>query len=259
MPRNRVVPETEWLAARMKLLAKEKELTRLRDELSRERRALPWVKVERPYTFETPQGRQSLADLFDGRSQLIAYHFMFGPGWKEGCVGCSFLADNVDSARMHFEQNDLSFVAVSRAPLAELEAFRQRMGWRFRWVSSADSAFNYDYHVSFRKEELATGKVLYNYEPREMNMEELPGLSVFYKDEHGELFHTYSSYARGPEMMLNAYNFLDLAPKGRNENGPHHNLGDWVRHHDRYDHGGHRLARVDSNGQFVAPKDCCDP
>jgi predicted dithiol-disulfide oxidoreductase (DUF899 family) len=234
MQHNRIVSRDEWLAARKEHLRQEKELTRLRDELSRQRRELPWLKVEKPYVFDGSGGKESLADLFDGRGQLVVNHFMLGPGWKEGCVGCSFGADHVGGALVHVEHHDVTYVAISRAPLPEIEAFKQRMGWRFKWVSSYGSDFNYDYHVSFTKDQIATGKVDYNYEMRDFQSEELQGTSVFYKDENGDIFHTYSSYARGSDVFLGAYALLDITPKGRNETGPHHNLTDWVRHHDRY-------------------------
>lgn len=232
---HQVVTADEWIAARKELLAKEKEMTRLTDQLNVDRRNLPWVKVEKPYTFETADGRKTLADLFDGRSQLIVYHFMFGPQMKEGCVGCSFFSDHVDGPNMHIAHHDVTFVAISRAPLSQLEAYKQRMGWRFNWVSSNGSDFNYDFHVSFNKEDLAKGKVYYNYEMTDGSMEDLHGVSVFFKDESGTIFHTYSSYGRGDERGLGAYMFLDLTPKGRNENGPGFNLTDWVRRHDKYE------------------------
>jgi predicted dithiol-disulfide oxidoreductase (DUF899 family) len=229
-----VVSREEWIAARKALLVKEKQLTRQRDQVSAERRNLPWVKIDKPYLFDGPSGKESLADLFDGRSQLVLQHFMFGPDWEEGCVGCSFGADHVDSARQHFEQRDLSFVAVSRAPLAKIDSFKRRMGWRFKWVSSLGSDFNYDFGVSFTKEQLATGKVVYNYEPQESQSEELSGVSLFYKDEAGTIFHTYATYARGDEMLSSAYMYLDLAPKGRDEGGlPCPSA--WWRHHDKYE------------------------
>ena len=239
---HQVVSREEWLEARKAHLAKEKELTRLRDKLSAERRDLPWVRIEKDYVFDTPDGAKTLADLFDGRSQLIVKHFMFGPDWEEGCVGCSFQADHMDGADLHLSHHDVTLVAISRAPLAKIEAFKKRMGWRFKWVSSYDSDFNYDFHVSFTKEDLAKGKIYYNYEMIEAAMDELHGLSVFYKDTAGNVFHTYSSYGRGNEEILGTYVFLDITPKGRNETGPNFNLTDWVRHHDRYDAGG-----------FVAP------
>jgi predicted dithiol-disulfide oxidoreductase (DUF899 family) len=228
------VSREEWLAARTALLAKEKEFTHRRDQLSAERRALPWVKVEKEYVFDTPNGRKTLADLFEGRSQLVVDHFMLGPGWREGCVGCSFGADHMGNLT-HLEHHDVTVVVVSRAPLAEIEAYRKRMGWGFTWVSSYGSDFNYDYHVSFSAEEMARGKVYYNYRMTESGIGELPGLSVFYKDKAGNVFHTYSSYARGAEDLITTYTVLDLTPKGRNETGPHHNLMDWVRRHDEYD------------------------
>jgi len=243
-----VVSRGEWLAARKELLVKEKQLTRQRDEVDRQRRELPWVRVEKDYFFDGPQGQRSLTDLFEGRSQLIVSHFMFGPGWKEGCVGCSFRSDHVDGALVHLQHHDVSFVTVSRAPLAEIEAFRKRMGWRFPWLSSFRSDFNYDYQVTFKKEEIATGRVTYNYEVRDFVSEEASGLSVFYRSPAGEIFHTYSTFGRGDEMVDTTYMYLDLTPKGRNENGPHHNLADWVRHHDRYDAAGF----VDAGGRFVA-------
>jgi predicted dithiol-disulfide oxidoreductase (DUF899 family) len=229
---HEIVSRDEWTRARQALLAKEKAMSRARDELSAQRRALPWVKVEKSYVFEGPRGRETLADLFGGKSQLVIQHFMLGPGWKDGCVGCSFGADNVEGALVHLANHDVSYVAVSRAPLAEIEAYRGRMGWPFKWVSSNGNDFNFDYHVSFTKEEMAKGKVYYNYGMIAAGIEELPGLSVFYKDEAGNIFHTYSTYARGTEALLTAYNILDLTPKGRNETS---NLGDWVKRHDEYE------------------------
>ena len=234
MTHNPIVTREEWLVARKQYLSKEKEFTRLRDELSRQRRELPWVRVEKRYVFEGPNGKETLADLFDGRSQLIVDHFMLGPGWKEGCVGCSFGADHIGGALVHLEHHDVTLVVVSRAPLPEIEAFKKRMGWRFKWVSSYGSDFNYDYHVSFPKDDIAKGRVYYNYEMRDFQSEELSGRSVFYKDEAGEIFHTYSSYARGGDHLLGAYNYLDLTPKGRNES---RGMMDWVRHHDKYGAG----------------------
>jgi len=229
-----IVSHDEWLAARKQLLAKEKELTRLRDQLAAERRALPWVKIEKPYVFDGPDGKETLADLFGGRSQLIIKHFMLGPGWKEGCVGCSFELDHINGILVHLEQRDVSYVAVSRAPLPEIEAFKQRMGWHIKWVSSSGSDFNYDFHVSFRPDEIAKGETYYNYDIRKIGVEELSGRSVFYKDANDDVFHTYSSFGRGGEDLLGTYRLLDLVPKGRDETGPNHNLNDWVRHHDRY-------------------------
>jgi predicted dithiol-disulfide oxidoreductase (DUF899 family) len=224
-----VVSRSEWLSARRQLLLHEKALTHQRDELARARRALPWVRVDQPYSFEGAQGRLSLADLFAGRSQLLVYHFMFGDGWTEGCGGCSFLADHFDGANLHLAHHDVSLVAVSHAPFAQFQAFRQRMGWKFPWVSSHASSFNQEFGVSAGAE----GINQYNYEPYAGNETELPGLSVFYRDAQGTIFHTYSSYARGLDILVGAYNFLDLMPKGRNEEG----TMDWVRHHDRYEGG----------------------
>ncbi len=230
MAGHKVVSREEWLKARKAHLAKEKELTRLRDQLSAERRELPWVKVEKPYVFDGPNGKESLAELFDGRSQLIVYHFMFGPEWKEGCPSCSFLADHLEGALAHLEHHDVSLVAVSRARLPQIEAFKKRMGWGFRWVSSHGNDFNRDYHVSFTKDEMAKGSIYYNYDMLKFPSDEAPGTSVFYKDATGDVFHTYSAYARGLDVLLGTYNWLDLTPKGRNEAG----AMDWVRHHDRY-------------------------
>ena len=235
MQHNRIVSRDEWTAARKALLAKEKDYTHLRDKLSAERRALPWVKVDKTYVFDTVAGKKTLADLFAGRSQLVIDHFMLGPGWKEGCVGCSFGADHMSNGLVHLEHHDVTVVAVSRTPLAEIEAYRKRMGWPFQWVSSYGNDFNYDFHVSFTKDDLARGKVYYNYTLIDAGIDELPGLSVFYKDAAGDIFHTYSSYARGTEELITTYMVLDLTPKGRNETGPHHNLMDWVRRHDEYE------------------------
>lgn len=227
-----VVTREQWLAARRKLLEQEKEVTHQIDRLSEARRALPWVKVEKPYTFDTTEGKQTLSNLFDGRSQLIVYHFMFGPGWKEGCDGCSFLSDHFDGANLHLAHHDVTLLAVSRAPLDELLPFKKRMGWRFKWVSSNASDFNYDFHASSRKEDLASGKILYNFEDVDSSEagEEHHGISVFYKNPDGHIFHTYSCYARGVDLLCTTHNFLDLTPLGRNERG----TMDWVRLHDQY-------------------------
>ncbi len=231
---TKVVQPAEWTAARKKLLAKEKEFSRLRDELSRQRRELPWERVEKQYVFDGPHGRVTLAELFGKRSQLVVYHFMFGPEWKEGCPSCSFIADQFDGMTIHLAQRDVSFAVISRATLPEIEVFKKRMGWRFTWVSSFASDFNFDYGVSFAKD----GKRSYNYGSMEdFPAEEAPGLSVFYKDERGEIFHTYSTYSRGLDILLNAYNFLDLTPKGRDEEGMTPHAMAWVRHHDRYEGG----------------------
>jgi predicted dithiol-disulfide oxidoreductase (DUF899 family) len=232
---HRIVSREEWIAARKQHLAKEKELTRRRDQLHAERRALPWVKVEKKYAFDGPEGSETLADLFAGCSQLIVHHFMFGPGWEAGCPGCSFAADHMEGTRVHLEHHDVSLVRVSRAPLAVIEAYRKRMGWRVKWVSSSGNDFNYDYHVSFTPDEIASGNVYYNYEMRAFESEELSGLSAFYKNAKGEVFHTYSTYARGDELVDSTYMLLDMTPKGRNETGPYYNLGDWVRRHDEYE------------------------
>ena len=229
----KVVSEAEWLAARKDLLAKEKEFTRQRDALSSERRKMPWVKVEKNYVFDAADGKKTLGDLFGGKSQLIVYHFMFGPGWEEGCPSCSLLADHFDGSVVHLAHRDVTFVVVSRAPLPHIDAFKKRMGWHFPWVSSYGSEFNPDYHVSVTKDETAKGKVYYNYQETTFPSEERPGLSVFYKDGTGSVFHTYSSYARGLDILIGAYNFLDLAPKGRDEAGLKYGMA-WVRHHDKY-------------------------
>jgi predicted dithiol-disulfide oxidoreductase (DUF899 family) len=228
-----VVSQDEWIAARKQLLAKEKEFTRLRDQLTAERRALPWVKVEKSYVFDGPDGKETLAGLFGDKSQLIVTHFMFGPDWEQGCVGCSFGMDHLDPIIDHLAQKDVSCVAVSRAPLVKIEGFKKRMGWRMKWVSSYGNDFNYDFHVSFTPEEVARGEAYYNYETRGIGTDELSGRSVFYKNERQEIFHTYSSYGRGGEDILGTYRFLDMVPKGRDE-GPGGNLSRWVRHHDRY-------------------------
>lgn len=246
---KQVVSREEWIEARRALLAREKEFTRRRDELSRQRRELPLVKVEDNYVFEGPKGKEALADLFEGRSQLIIYHFMFGPEWEEGCPSCSLLADHIDGAVPHLNARDVTLVVVSRAPLPRIEAFKKRMGWRFKWVSSYGNDFNYDYHVSFTKDEMAKGKVYYNYTTQEFGAEEAPGASVFYKDATGDVFHTYSTYARGGDILLGAYNYLDLTPKGRDEDGLAFTMA-WVRHHDRYGAG----YVVDPNAQYSPPK-----
>jgi predicted dithiol-disulfide oxidoreductase (DUF899 family) len=251
-----VVSPAEWLAARKELLKDEKEFSRLRDELSRKRRQMPWEKVDKNYVFDGPGGKESLADLFGGRSQLIVYHFMLGPGWKEGCPSCSFLADTFDGITVHLAHRDTTLLAISRATLPEIEAFRKRMGWRFKWVSSFANDFNYDYHVSFTKGEIAKGKVSYNYDMTEFPSEEAPGASVFYKNKDGEIFHTYSSFGRGLDLMLGAYNYLDITPKGRDEENLVFSMS-WVRHHDRYDDN----YAVDAKQTYVAPakseSSCC--
>jgi len=233
---HKIVSQTEWLAARKALLAKEKEFSKARDRLSSARRDLPWVKVVKDYVFDSPQGKETLADLFGGKSQLIVYHFMLGPGWAQGCPSCSFLADHFDGAVIHLAQRDVSLVVVSRAPLAEIQAYKKRMGWKFKWVSSYGSDFNRDFHVSFTPEEKARGKVEYNYTMTEFPSEEAPGLSAFARNERGEIFHTYSSYARGLDILVGTYNFLDMAPKGRDEGALPWSMS-WVRRHDEYEAG----------------------
>ncbi len=251
---NSVVSNEEWIEARRDLLTKEKVFTRLRDEVSRNRRELPWTKVEKEYTFQSARGPETLSDLFDGRSQLIVYHFMLGPGWAEGCKSCSFLADHFDATLVHLAHRDVSFVVVSRAPLSEIEAFQKRMGWSFHWVSSYESDFNFDFGVSFTKDELAKGEVSYNYGLTRFGSEEAPGASVFYK-EKGDVFHTYSTFGRGLDIFLGTYNFLDITPKGRDEDGLAFSMS-WVRHHDKYDES----YSVDPKEGYVPPKintKCC--
>ena len=234
MPEHTVVNHDEWVAARRRFLVKEKELTRLRDELSAERRALPWERVEKRYLFESERGRETLADLFGSRSQLIVYHFMFAPEWEVGCRGCSFWADNFNGIVDHLAQRDVSFVAVSRAPLAKLQAQARRLGWTFKWVSAVGNDFNYDYNVSFSPEALANGGAPYNYGSETLTeVNEKPGISAFIKDD-GQVFHTYSTYGRGLDMMNTAYHYLDIAPKGRDEGGLPFPM-EWVKLRDLYD------------------------
>lgn len=230
MDTPRIATREEWRAERLALLAREKELTRALDAVRAERRALPWVRVERDYRFAAPGGEVGLADLFDGRSQLAVYHFMLPPEGDHICDGCAFLADHVDAARVHFEQADLSFAAVSRAPLARIEAVRRRFGWRFTWASAGDGAFPHDYGVHFTPAEIAAGTPLYNYGTTPYLAADLHGVSIFARDAAGDVFHTYSAYARGPELLIGAFNWLDLAPKGRNEQG----TMSWVRLRDEY-------------------------
>jgi len=231
---HQVVSHAKWLEARKELLAKEKEFTRLRDELSQQRRELPWVKVNKEYNFDGPSGKETLAELFKGRSQLITYHFMFDPSWEEGCPSCSFWADSFNGIGVHLNHRDVTMNAVSRAPLEKLRAFKKRMGWSFKWVSSINNDFNYDFHVSFTPAELKKGTVYYNYTDREFPGYEQPGISVFYKDETGSVFHTYSCYARGIDLMNTAYNYLDLTPKGRDEAELDFTMR-WLRYHDKYE------------------------
>ena len=229
-----VVSADRWVAERKLLLAREKELVHLHDEIARERHALPWERIAKDYVFDAPEGRRSLADLFEGRRQLLVQHFMFGPGWEQGCPSCSFMADHTDAMTVHLAHRDVSFAAVSRAPLADITRFRERMGWRFRWLSSSANDFNRDFHVSFSPEDRVEGKVLYNYGMTPFPQEEAPGVSVFYMDDAGAIFHTYSTFGRGVEVMMGTYSMLDLVPKGRDENDGTYKM-DWVRHHDRYE------------------------
>lgn len=234
MNRPKIVSHEEWLKARKQLLQQEKELTRRHDELATARQQLPWVKVDQNYVFEGPMGKVTLSDLFAGRDQLIVYHFMLGPGWKEGCPSCSMIADGFDGALAHLNARDVTLVAVSRAPYVEIAPFKARMGWKFPWVSSNGTSFNRDFHVSFSKEEMAKGEMDYNYKKNRFPSEEAPGASVFYKDENGDIFHTYSAYARGLEAGLLPYVYLDLVPKGRDEAQLPWPMA-WVRHHDKYE------------------------
>jgi predicted dithiol-disulfide oxidoreductase (DUF899 family) len=247
---HKIVSQEEWISARKELLAKEKKLTRDRDALSEERRNLPWVKVDKDYVFDSPSGKVTLKELFGDKNQLVVYHFMFGPGWEQGCPSCSMIADTFDGMRVHLSARDVSFVAISRAKLSEIEAFKKRMGWTFNWLSSFNNEFNHDFHVSFTKDELEKGKVDYNYTLQEFS-DEAPGLSVFYKDQNGNIYHTYSTYGRGLDTLLHPYNYLDLVPKGRDEEGLAHSMA-WVRHHDRYNEG----YRVDPKATYqISPKD----
>lgn len=230
---HRIVSREDWLAERKWLLTQEKELTTARDRLSAARRDLPWVKIEQTYIFDTADGPRALTDLFDGHGQLIVYHFMLGPGWGQGCPSCSYLADHFDGAIPHLAQRDVGFAAVSRAPLPEIAAYKKRMGWKFNWASSAPNSFNYDFHVSFTPDEMARGEGFYNFTTDKLPVEELPGLSVFIKDG-GDIFHTYSTYARGLDILVGTYNFLDFAPKGRNEQDLPWSMA-WVRRHDEYE------------------------
>jgi predicted dithiol-disulfide oxidoreductase (DUF899 family) len=229
-----VVSHDAWVSARLQLLRREKEFSKARDEIARLRRALPWEKVAKPYAFDGPNGRETLSDLFEGRRQLVVYHFMFDPAWKEACAHCSFWADSFNALGTHLNHRDTTFVAISRAPLSKIDAFKQRMGWSFKWVSSSPSEFNFDLGVSFTPDEQASGSGVYNYVPGESGSER-EGASVFFKAEDGDVFHTYSTYARGIDLLNVTYNFLDLTPKGRDEaqlSGPQA----WVRHHDKYNY-----------------------
>ncbi|MGB6686912.1 MAG: thioredoxin family protein [Terracidiphilus sp.] len=257
LKQHEVVSHEQWIQARKEFLAREKEFTQRRDELSRLRRELPWEKVEKRYEFEGPGGKLTFVDLFGGRSQLVIYHFMLGPGWAEGCKSCSYLADHFDGTTVHLANRDVTLAVVSHAPIAEIGAFKKRMGWRFRWVSSFGSDFNFDFHVSFTREQMAAGKVEYNYGLTNSPSQELPGMSVFSKDADGNIFHTYSAYARGLDILVGTYNFLDMVPKGRGEAGLKHTMA-WVRHHDKYSEG----YFVDPTAEWEHPKvagahSCC--
>jgi predicted dithiol-disulfide oxidoreductase (DUF899 family) len=253
---KKVVSREEWLEARKELLAREKEFTRQQDAFRAQQRALPWVKIEKEYPFDSTAGKVTLAQLFSGRSQLFIKHFMMGPGQKQQCVGCSLEVDHVEGLLEHFDNHDVSYVAVARAPIEEIEAVRKRMGWRFPWVSSYNSDFNYDFNVSFNRELVASGRSLYNFQKAPewaAGIEDLSGDSIFFKDDSGQIFHTYSTYGRGGEQFLGIYNYLDLTPKGRDENGPYHSLTDWARPRNMYGKGG----TVEGNGRYHAPSCAC--
>ena len=235
MPNRKIASQEDWFQAHKAHLAREKELTRLRDRIAAERRELPWLKIRKDYVFETERGPEHLAGLFKGRSQLIVYHFMFPPNADYRCEGCSFLADHIDGADRHIRHNDVSLVVVARAPLAEILPYKQRMGWKFDWVSSYASDFNFDMQVSFTDKQIAEGDTTYNFEKRPLKSRDLPGASVFYRDEKGDIFLTFTTRARGGDELIGAYRYLDMTPKGRNEHGPYHGLMDWVRLHDEYD------------------------
>lgn len=227
------VSQNDWIAARKALLAREKEFTKARDALSAERRALPWLKVDKPYMFHGPHGRETLAELFAGRSQLIVYHFMLAPSWGEGCKSCSYVADHFDGAIPHLAQRDVTMLAISRAPLAEIEAYRKRMGWNFKWVSSNGNDFNYDFKVSFPQDEVGK-EGIYNFGTTKVYGDEMPGISVFARNAAGEVFRTYSTYARGLDIIVGAYNLLDFVPKGRDEDALPFTMS-WVKRHDEYE------------------------
>ncbi|WP_295685770.1 thioredoxin family protein [uncultured Nevskia sp.] len=230
---HRTASRETWLAERLELLDAEKELSRLSDQVARQRRALPWLRVDKPYVFDTQDGPRTLAELFDGRSQLLVQHFMLGPGWPQGCPSCSFMADHSDGMNPHLANRDVTLLAVSRAPLVEIQRFRERMGWQFPWVSAHANDFNYDFRVSFTPEDKAGGQPVYNFDTQSFQGEEAPGVSVFYKDDAGDVFRTYSTYGRGVEVMMGTYALLDLVPKGRDEREVPYKM-EWVRHHDRY-------------------------
>lgn len=250
---HKIVSPEQWLAARREFLREEKEFTHARARLAEKRRALPWVKVNQNYVFESPSGRVTLAELFEGRSQLIVYHFMLAPGWDEGCRGCSFVSDHFDGALPHVNARDISFAAVSRAPLAEIERFKDRMGWSFPWVSSHGTTFNHDFGVTFTPEEFADGNRNYNYDSTQAMDEEMPGLSVFARNADGDIFHTYSTYSRGLDSLINAYNLIDLTPKGRDEDSEMPMK--WVRYHDHYEPATVAATRCDQiHAERAQPK-----
>jgi predicted dithiol-disulfide oxidoreductase (DUF899 family) len=253
MESRRIVSRREWLEARTALMTREKELTRLRDQLAAERQTLPWVRIDKQYVFDAPQGKVTLADLFDGRSQLFVKHFMMGPGQVGQCVGCSLEVDHIEGVLVHLQNHDVSYAVVARAPIQEIEVVRKRMGWRFPWVSSYRSDFNYDFHVSFTPDQIASGRAFYNYEYVNPGLEDRSGDSVFFKEETGQIFHTYSTYGRGGEEFLGVYRYLDATPKGRSEHGPYKTLADWARPRDMYDKGG----MVEGNGRYHQPICAC--
>jgi len=248
-----VVSRSRWLAERQALLAREKALTRERDALARVRRALPWVHLDKTYVFDTTEGRRTLDELFDGRHQLLVQHFMFAPGWAQGCKSCSFMADHIDGARVHLAQRDVTLLVVSRAPLEDIERFRERMGWGFQWVSSYDSDFNHDFGVTFTRDQVARCAVPYNYTTQAFPLEEAPGISAFYRDDAGTVFHTYSTYGRGVELMMGAYDLLDIAPRGRDEEGMAYGM-EWLRHHDSYDPAPEATGASAASGCCVAAR-----
>jgi predicted dithiol-disulfide oxidoreductase (DUF899 family) len=253
---HRIVAKTQWIEARRSLLAKEKELTRLRDRLAAEQRALPWVKIEKAYVFDGPDGKVTLAELFDGRSQLFIKHFMMGPGAQTQCVGCSFQVDHIEGILAHLNNHDVTYAVVARAPIEEIEAVRRRMGWKFPWVSSYGSDFNYDFDVSFTPEQVAAGRAIYNFGSAPAwtaGIADLSGQSVFFKDGDGNIYLTYASFGRGGEEFLTAYRILDVTPKGRQEHGPYHSLTDWVRPRNMYGKGG----TVEPNGRYHSPRCAC--
>ena len=254
--RPKVVSQEEWVAARKQFLEKEKQHTRQGDALAAERRQLPWVKVEKRYVFDTPSGKKTLAELFEERSQLIVYHFMFAPEWEEGCPSCSILGDHIDGSVIHLANRDLTLIAVSRAPLAKLEAFKKRLGWRFKWASSFGNDFNWDYNVSFSPEEVAKGEMYYNFQKGFFPSEEGPGVSVFFKDEKGDVFHTYSSYGRGVEPLMGVYEYMDRAPLGRHEEGLPFPMA-WRRHHDKYEQDYYGDSAATEKKAMSAGGSCC--